>query len=186
MFKQKRYSFWSIISLLIIIVTIVFVGIPKTRSQIYWTNMPPYNLLWPLWSPALSPLDPVTKLPTPLVSSLDRNTVLPLQPALIWDNVAFPKGPVWLLYNTPASLGGGLMYWTQLYGLNPFPPSYLLTPSGFPIPNILEEDFIYLLPTKTKKFASWVQVANLLYSSIFGVPFISLLSAADIWGIPGL
>jgi len=185
MSKQKRHSFWSIISLFII-GAVVFFDIPRVRAQIYWTNMPPYNLLWPLWSPPLSPLDPVTKLPTPLVSVVDRNTVLPVQPALIWDNVAFPKGPVWLLYTAPASFGGGLLFWTQLYGLNPFPPSYLLTPSGFPIPNILESDFSYLPPTKTKKFASWVQVANLVYSAVFGVPITSLIGAADIWGIPVL
>lgn len=36
-----------------------------------WFNLPPYNILWPLWSsdllPDLSPVHPVTGLPTPLV-----------------------------------------------------------------------------------------------------------------------
>lgn len=177
--KLKHYGIMSFV----ILAAIFLFCVTSIQSQ-YWTNLPPYNLLWPLWSPALSPLSPVTKLPTPLVSSLDRNTVLPIQPALVWDNVAFPKGPAWLMYNTPASLGGGLLYWTSLYGLNPFPPSYLLTPGGFPIPNALAAGFSYLLPTKTKHFVSWVQVANLLYSSVYGVPLTSLIGAADIWGFP--
>ena len=146
MYREKRSQKWGIMGFVVIILFLLFCA-TTIQSQIYWTNLAPYNLLWPLWSPPLSPLDPLTKLPTPLVSTLDRNTVLPIQPALVWDNVAFPKGPVWLLYNTPASLGGGLLYWTSLYGLNPFPPNYLLTPGGYPIPNTLAADFSYLLPT---------------------------------------
>ncbi|MGA1842857.1 MAG: hypothetical protein ACMUIU_19745 [bacterium] len=186
MLRERKSHRWRIMSFVILVAILIMLCTTLIQAQFTWTNLPPYNLLWPLWSPTLSPLDPVTKLPTPLVSTLSRNTVLPLQPALVWDNVAFPKGPVWLMYNTPAELGGGLLYWTSLYGLNPFPPSYLLTPGGFPIPNALLAGFSYLLPTKTKHFVSWVQVANLLYSSTYGVPFTSLLGAADIWGIPVL
>lgn len=181
---RKRNKFWVIFSIVIILSTVVL-ATTKIEAQ-YWTNLPPYNLLWPLWSPPLSPLDPITKSPTPLVSWLDRNTILPVQPAVVWDNVAFPKGPVWMLYNTPPAFGGGLLYWTSLYGLNPFPPGYLTTPSGYPIPNALAPGFSYLLPTKTKHFVSWVQVANLLYSSQYGVPLTSLLTAADLWGVPPL
>ncbi|MGA1870798.1 MAG: hypothetical protein ACMUJM_19865 [bacterium] len=183
MSPQKRYYFWVIIFLMVTVGSVINT---PARAQQYWANMPPYNLLWPLWSPPLSPLDPLTKVPTPLVTWLDKDTILPVQPALIWDNVAFPKGPPWLLYNIPATAGGGMVYWDLIYGINPFPPSYLLTPSGFPIPNILESDFSYLLPTKTKHFASWVQVANLLYATIYGVPFTGLIGAADIWGLPPL
>ena len=35
-----------------------------------WTNLPPYNILWPLWSPALSPVIAVTSLPTPLLNKI--------------------------------------------------------------------------------------------------------------------
>ena len=48
----------------------------KAEAQL-WEPLPPYNLLWPLWSPVLSPPDPVTGEPTPLVDSLYENTVLP-------------------------------------------------------------------------------------------------------------
>jgi len=184
MFKHKRCYSGAVI-FLIVITTVVLIVTPMSKAQ-YWTNLAPYNLLWPLWSPPLSPLDPVTKLPTPIVSSLSRNTILPIMPGIAWDNVAFPKGPVWMLYNTPPAFGSGLLYWTSLYGLNPFPPGYLQTPSGYAIPNALAAGFSYLLPTKTKHFVSWVQVANLLYSSVYGFPFTSLLSAADLWGVPAL
>ncbi len=183
MLRQKRLQRYGIMCFVILVAILLFCA-TSIQAQLYWTNLPPYNLLWPLWSPALSPLDPVTKLPTPIVSTLGRNTILPIQPALAWDNVAFPKGPVWLMYNVPPAFGSGLLYWTSLYGLNPFPPSYLLTPGGFPIPNTLAAGFTYLLPTKTKHFASWVQVANLIYSSIYGIPTTSLIGAADIWGFP--
>ena len=47
-----------------------------------WVALPPYNVMWPLWSPALSPISPITGLTTPLLTSLTRNTVLPVQPGL--------------------------------------------------------------------------------------------------------
>ncbi|MEW6382128.1 MAG: hypothetical protein AB1611_21340, partial [bacterium] len=50
-----------------------------------WINLPPYNTLWPLWSPPLSPTNPLTGLPTPIVSNLKPSTVLPVQPGLTWD-----------------------------------------------------------------------------------------------------
>ena len=45
-----------------------------------WVSLPPYNTLWPLWSSILSPIDPVTNLPTPIVSDLSSSAILPLQP----------------------------------------------------------------------------------------------------------
>lgn len=36
----------------------------------YWTVMPPYNTLWPLWSQALSPLPPVFVPPVFSVSAI--------------------------------------------------------------------------------------------------------------------
>jgi hypothetical protein len=106
-------------------------------------------------------------------------------PALVWDNVAFPKGPVWLMYNVPPDFGGGMLYWTSLYGLNPFPPSYLQTPSGYPIPNALAPGYTALKITKSKHFASWIAVANLLYALQYtGGNTAGLIGAADIWGLP--
>ena len=61
-----------------------------------WKAIPPYNVLWPLWSPILSPPDPVTGLPSPLVTTLNESTYLPVQPAMVWD----PSLPYFhLLYN---------------------------------------------------------------------------------------
>ncbi|MGA1796255.1 MAG: hypothetical protein ACMUIL_10390 [bacterium] len=33
-----------------------------------WSNIPPYNVLWPLWSPALSPADAAVYMEAPLVT----------------------------------------------------------------------------------------------------------------------
>jgi hypothetical protein len=48
----------------------------------YWALLPPYNLLWPLWSPVLSPPDPLTGTPTPIITELSATTVLPMQPTI--------------------------------------------------------------------------------------------------------
>ena len=34
----------------------------------YWTALPPYNFLWPLWSPALSPTDAAHIIALPLLT----------------------------------------------------------------------------------------------------------------------
>lgn len=183
--KEKRALQSKIIGFIFLFITVLLlcVCVNSINAQ-NWIALPPYNLLWPLWSPALSPVDPITGLATPLITELTVNTLLPSQPGLAWDPVAFPKGPPWLLYNIPASFGGGLLYWTQLYGLNPFPPSYLLDASGLPIPITLKPAYAALLPTKTKGFASWVDIANILYATTYGTSALGLLTAADIWGLP--
>jgi len=184
MLREKKLRRWGIMGFVLLLVVLLFCAM-SIQAQ-YWTNLPPYNLIWPLWSPPLSPLSPVTKLPTPLISWLDKNTILPVQPGLAWDPIAFPKGPPFLLYNVPPPFGGGLLWWTSTYGLNPFPPSYLTTPSGYPIPIALDPGFTALLPTKAKHFISWIQVANLLYATTYGSPLTGLITAADIWGLPAL
>ena len=69
----------------------------------YWEILPPYNVLWPLYSPPLSPIDPVSGVATPLISELTANTILPVQPGIAWD----PSQDVyWLLYNTPPPFVG--------------------------------------------------------------------------------
>ncbi|MGA1796965.1 MAG: hypothetical protein ACMUIL_14020 [bacterium] len=162
--------------------------IPLTSPALYWTPLPPYNVLWPLWSPALSPLDPVTGIPTPLITSLTRNTILPVQPGLAWDpcqpNVeAFP----WLLYNAPAAFGGGLVYYDVYYGINPWPPSYMLDPiSGAPAPIALPATWTLLGPTSLSHFDWFVPLANALFNLQYGVPISSLLTTADIWGLTPL
>ncbi len=97
------------------------------HAQDYWTALPPYNTLWPLWSPALSPVDAATGLPVPIVSSLGPSTVLPVQPGLTWNpSLSYP----WLLYNTPV----GLAYFDPLYGVNFWPPSSFVGSAGAAVP----------------------------------------------------
>jgi len=182
MLKEKIVHQWGVMEFIILIAVLIFCATSINAQN--WSALPPYNLLWPLWSPALSPVNPITGLATPLINELTANTVLPAQPGLIWDPAAFPKGPPWLLYNVPTSFGSGLVYWDLLYGLNPFPPSYLLTTSGLPIPITLKPNYSALLPTKTKGFASWVDVANILYASTFDTSTLGLLTALQIWGLP--
>jgi hypothetical protein len=118
----------------------------------YWTPLPPYNTLWPLWSPALSPVDPVSGLPTPVVSALYPSTVLPVQPGLTWDPaLSYP----WLLYNTPV----GMAYYDPVSGINPWPPSYLVGPSG-PLPLTLPLDYSSLAPTDSSWLTTNVPLAN--------------------------
>ncbi|MGA1844005.1 MAG: hypothetical protein ACMUIS_05530 [bacterium] len=84
-----------------------------------WVALPPFNTLWPLWSPTLSPVDPLTGMPTPVVTDLSTGTVLPIQPGITWDpDLATP----YILFNGPE----GLVYWDGLLGgIKPWPPSTL-------------------------------------------------------------
>lgn len=189
MYKKKK--FLIILNLLIasfiLTSTASFIIPIPVRSQ-YWAAMPPYNVLWPLWSPALSPIDPVSGMPVPLVSSLTSSTILPVQPGMAWDpcqpNVeAFP----WLLYNSPAAFGGGLVYWDVYYGMNPWPPSYMLDPlTGAPNSISLPKGWSVLSPVSLSHFGWFVPLANAVFSYRYGVPISSLLTSADIWGFTPL
>ena len=152
------------------------------QAQASWAAMPPYNVLWPLWSPALSPGG------TPLVTNVTKNTVLPVQPALAWDPLQpGGSGIPWALYNTPAALGGGLLYHDIYYGLNPWPPKYMLdATTGAPAPITLPAGWSVLLPTALKGLQFYIPLANAYYSYQYGVPISSLLTSADIWGLTPL
>jgi hypothetical protein len=190
MYKAKKpfILIFMILNLTFILVTIVGLNVPTSIQAIYWTPLPPYNVLWPLWSPALSPVDPVTGVPTPLITSLTRDTILPVQPGLAWDPCqpgveAFP----WLLYNTPAPLGGGLVYWDVYYGLNPWPPQYMLDPvTGAPVTITLPLTWTLLDPPGLSHFGWFAPLSNAIFSYRYGVPISSLLTTADIWGITPL
>ena len=116
-----------------------------------WQALPPYNTLWPLWSPALSPINATTGFPTPIVSNLYRSTVLPVQPGLTWDPARLYP---WLLYNTPS----GMAYYDPLYGVNLWPPSYLtLGPIALP------SNYANLAPTSSLWLSTYVPLANAAY-----------------------
>ena len=149
MYKKKTrkiltFGLFGLLSLTVMFITI-------TNAQ-YWTSLPPYNTLWPLWSPALSPIDSVTGLPTPIVSDLYPSTVLPVQPGLTWNpELSYP----WLLYNTPL----GMVYYDPVFGIDVWPPSNLFGPSG-PLPILLPPDFALLPPTDPDWLITNVPLAN--------------------------
>ena len=154
----------------------------------YWQALPPYNILWPLWSPTLSPVDPITGVPTPLVTELASNTILPVQPALGLNPNAYswPMSIVmpWFFFNGPT----GLQFFDVVYGLNPWPPPSFLDSAGAPIPITLP--LLYsLIKTPDLKETQYIhELANLTfllaYGDILGVSPASLLTFADIWGTP--
>jgi len=188
MFNEKKFSILILAISMAIISTILMLFLLTSVMAQYWAAIPPYNVMWPLWSPALSPIDPVTGIATPLVTSLTRNTILPVQPGLAWDPCqpgveAFP----WLLYNTPLAFGGGLTYWDVYYGMNPWPPEYMLDPvTGAPITLGLPLTWTLLGPTSLSHFGWFVPLANAIFSYRYGVPISNLLTTADIWGITPL
>ncbi|MGA1826176.1 MAG: hypothetical protein ACMUIP_16090 [bacterium] len=157
----------------------------STVSAQYWQNMPPYNILWPLWTEALSPIDPLTGVPTPLVSELTSLTQLPVQPAFVWD---LEQTTPWFLYNAPPLLGGSLYYFDILTGFNTFPPPDHIPP-GLPIfANPLPLGYEWLVPN-FEHFDLLTAVANNTYISAFGatpgaLSYFDLLPAEVLWGTP--
>lgn len=181
---------WMIYCLIILAIAMGFVIATYAHAD-YWIPLPPYNVLWPLWSPALSPIDPVTGIPTPIVTSLTANTLLPVQPGMAWDpatpevnNTPYP----WLLYNAPASLGGGLLYWDQFYGMRPWPPNYMIDPVALvPIPIALPIGYELLKPIEYGDIWAYnYLLGNAAFSNIFGLPPAGLLTPAMFWGFPPL
>ncbi|MGA1871546.1 MAG: hypothetical protein ACMUJM_23715 [bacterium] len=133
----------------IFIISTMFFSITHAQN---WTPLPPYNTLWPLWSPILSPIDPVTGIPVPIVSDLFPTTVLPVQPGLTWDpELSYP----WLLYNTPL----GMAYYDPVDGVNLWPPIYLFDSSG-PLPISLPLDYASLAPIDSSWLTTNVPIAN--------------------------
>jgi hypothetical protein len=156
-----------------------------SSSYCQWIALPPYNTLWPLWSPTLSPLD-IYGAPQPIVSSLTPSTILPVQPGLTWDPaLTFP----WLLYNTPS----GLAYYDPLYGIDLWPPDYDVTslwiaaPIGPPVlytltPLPISPNSLSLPPTSTATLEFLVTFGNSIYSSTYpSTP--PLLTSTSIMGL---
>ena len=144
------------VSFMLILAIVVLIGMPSLNAQT-WTALPPYNTLWPLWSPALSPADPITGIPIPIVNNLYPSTYLPVQPALTWNpNISYP----YMIFNTPI----GLSYYDPLFGINNWPPDYLIdSASGLPAPIALPLGFSALPPTDPLWIQDIVPTANLAY-----------------------
>ena len=191
MFREKKFLLLFLIC--VIFSFMIFGGIfnpPVVKAQ-YWELMPPYNVLWPLWSPALSPLvgpiDPLTGLatPVPLLTTLTSDTILPVQPCLAWD----PSQPLpWALYNTPPTFGSGLLYFDQTYGLNTWPPPYLQDPiTGAPAPITYLGTWSGIDAFDPGHIEYYIGLANISYALTFGIngqSFLDLLTAAKIFGLP--
>ena len=187
MFSERNTFKWLIL-FLVTLAAISLIGIPQSFAQ-YWSAIPPYNLLWPLWSPALSPVDPISGVSILLLAELTSNTVLPEQPVMVWDPAReFP----FLLYNIPSILGGGLTYFAPYYGFNSWPPSYLTDSlTGAPAPITLPLGFSALSPTDIGVLGPYFNAANTTYSilyppSVSGFSFTNFLTPAEVWGLPPL
>jgi len=146
--RIPSYTFLVLIGL----VALFFVYSPIAQAQ-NWMAMPPYNTLWPLWSPALSPIDPSSGLPVPIVTSLTPTTVLPVQPGLTWNPALADP---WLLYNTPL----GMAYYDPIGGVNLWPPVGFLTGAGTPKPIKLPTGYATLPPTSSSWLTTNVPLGN--------------------------
>lgn len=163
--------------------------VPETCCAQLWQALPPYNVLWPLWSPVLSPPNSLTGLPTPLVSELTKTTFLPVQPALVWD----PRLPFFhLLYNyVPVSSGlNELIYFdptqgvvSPAYSFRPWPPSsllQLLTTTIAPAPIPLPANYANLISFDPAQWLNvMVPIVNQAYQSLYGI-YPNLLTASAI------
>ncbi|MGA1840288.1 MAG: hypothetical protein ACMUIU_06645 [bacterium] len=181
MYRSLKQLF---IILLIVSLAITFV-MTQTASAQYWQSMPPYNVLWPLWTEALSPIDAITGLPTPLISSLTSITALPVSPVFVWDTHEIHP---WFLYNAPPILGGGVYYFDALTGFNTFPPPDHLLPGGVIVPNTLPAGFEFLIPP-FEHVDLLTLIANNAYISAFGanvgaLSYFDLLAPGILWGAP--
>lgn len=187
--NSKKRLFCLVMGLLIVGITLLSSSVVRVDAVVTnWINLPPYNTLWPLWSPALSPVNATTGLRTPIVSNLAHGNVLPVQPGLTWDpRVTYP----WLLYNIP---GGGMCYFDPYYGIQSWPPTYLQnSATGLPAPIDLSlvKSWSTLAPTSAAWLLGNVTLANNSYINTYPpytyatTPLLSsFLTPALILGLP--
>lgn len=187
MCKERKFLLLLLVIAIFAMMASAGLFIDSATEAQYWSLMPPYNVLWPLWSPALSPINPITGLATPLITELTANTILPVQPALAWD----PCQPLpWALYNAPPLFGGGLAFFDQIYGLNPWPPPYLQDPlTGAPAPITWSPlaTWSLIAPTDVGHIEYLIPLANITYALTYGLAgqsVLDLLTPAQIWGLP--
>lgn len=178
---------------------LIFLCFYRAQAQ-YWQALPPYNLLWPLWFPLLSPPDPVRGVPTPILTELSKTAILPMQPALLYDNYwwtlvgpasGWPMGfkTPWLFYNSPT----GLLFFDMLfYELNHFPPEKQLDPvTGAPVPvtllagySLLETTPSILLKTQANYLFDLANLTYMLgYGTTLGINPYLLSTLSDEWGL---
>jgi len=181
MFKERKSFITLVIFALMFLVMFLSIGGLLGLSSVEaanWQRMPTYNVLWPLWSPALSPGG------NALVPDITKSTILPVQPGMVWDPAQLKP---WAVYNTPAALGGGLLFF-DAYGMNPWPPKYMVNPAtGAPAPVPLATTWSLLLPTSLVEWEYYLPLANIAYALSYGLTgpaYLNLLTTAQIWGLP--
>jgi hypothetical protein len=192
---KNRISKYILMACVCMIAT--FYLLPHTGLAQLWQPIPPYNVLWPLWSPILSPPNPLTGVPTPLITSLNKDTYLPIQPALVWD----PSLPYYYLLYNYIPVDGGLNEliffdptegaFNPVYSFKVWPPATLLeatvtttlagtTTTIGPSPIALPTGYGSLIsfdPTLWLNF--WIPLVNTAYQNLYGI-FPNLLTAGDI------
>ncbi len=190
--QTKLSKYVLTISVLIVLISLL----TGACSAQLWQALPPYNILWPLWSPILSPPAPLTGVPTPIVSTLKKDTYLPIQPALVWD----PSLPYfYLLYNyIPTSGINELLYFdptegafNPIYSFKTWPPAYLLKPittvtftgtttTISPNPLVLPTGYASLISFDPALWLNfWVPLVNTAYENLYGI-FPNLLTASKL------
>jgi hypothetical protein len=189
MFRKRKFLFLLLIIIIFTMAVSARLFRPSATKAQNWALMPPYNVLWPLWSPPLVTdfnWDPLVFLgTTPIITELTRNTILPVQPSLAWD----PCQPLpWLLYNTPPLFGGGLVFFDEVYGLHPWPPVYLTDPiTGAPAPITYLGTWSLIDATDVGHIEYLIPLANATFALTYGIrgqPFLDLLTSAQIFGLP--
>lgn len=178
--KEKHLLFIHIMSLILFISFTLFCT--PGAAQDLWAPLPPYNVLWPLWSPVLSPPD-ASGVPTPLVTTLTSYTVLPVEPAIVWD----PALPYfYILYDAPWSSGN--FYYNIATGeFITWPPGYLtttnpVTNAATPAPISLPPNYATLITFDPATWLNlWIPLVN-TYNQEYWVAGINpyLLSAVDL------
>lgn len=152
-----------LLCLLILIISIIFFMNSSVSAQ-WWESIPPYNLLWPLFVPELSPVDALSGLPTPIVNTLQRDTVLPKWPVWVWNpNRSYP----YFLFNGPWT--SNLQFYDYYSGFHPFPDPTNVTippitlPANWPfaVPPFSQVDFAIMANTATLTY-----VVEALYKNI--------------------
>ena len=170
------FHFFHLITFSILIIMIIFCS--TAGAQDLWAPLPPYNILWPLWSPALSPPDALG-VPTPLITSLTENTILPIEPAIVWD----PALPFfYVLYNSVSGLQYYDIFDKYFYE---WPPAYLLTinpdyttnPRPIPLP----PNYAKLILFNPELWINtWIPILNAEVQSLNPTATLSLLTPIEL------
>ena len=149
--KIKKRLSWLFFVTVALSVALFLIYSPIANAQ-NWAALAPYNTLWPLWSPVLSPLD-AAGVAVPIVSELTGATILPVEPGLTWNpSLSYP----WLLYNTPL----GMAYFDPIGGVDLWPPPSLTKPNGSIKVLDLPTGFATLPVTPSSFITNFIPVAN--------------------------